>query len=219
MRFARRTNWVKRALWGLAGCRSGAAFLPGRAPGSILLTFDDGPHPEHAPAVLDRLAAFNLSAAFFLVGNRIADPALVRRIAAAGHLLGNHTYSHEIPRWRDFTSAREDVAKCQELVPEARLFRPPLGRLTPGLWLAARRLGLKCVNWSLDSGDWRCRSESDAMTCAREVLALARPGDIVLFHDNHRWIKLMLDVVLPGLAAQNTSTISSPPCSGLPINR
>src|SRR5205823_7197901 len=131
---------------------------------------------------------FGVTAAFFLVGKRIADPALVRRIADAGHLLGNHTFAHEVPRWRGFAAARADVAKCQELVPEATLFRPPLGRLTPGLWLAARRLGLRVVNWSLDSGDWRCRSAADAAACAVGVLELIRPGDIVLFHDDHRWI-------------------------------
>jgi peptidoglycan/xylan/chitin deacetylase (PgdA/CDA1 family) len=177
----------------------------------VLLTFDDGPYPEYTPAVLDRLAAFSLTAAFFLVGKRIADTALVRRIADTGHFLGNHTFSHEVPRWRDFASAHADVARCQELVPAARLFRPPLGRLTPGLWLAARRLKLMCVNWSLDSGDWRCRSESDAMTCAAEVLELIRPGDIVLFHDDHRWIGPILDVVLPGLADQKASIMCSPP--------
>ena len=55
------------------------------------------------------------------------------------------------------------------------------------------------MNWSLDSGDWRCRSEEDAATCAAEVLKLVRPGDVLLFHDDHRWICPILDVVLPGL--------------------
>jgi peptidoglycan-N-acetylglucosamine deacetylase len=194
--FARRTSWLKRAAL--------APFARTRCAGSrVLLTFDDGPHPEHTPAVLDRLAAFGVTATFFLVGQRVADPALVRRIADAGHLLGNHTFSHEVPRWRDFAAVRADVAKCQELVPEAMLFRPPLGRLTPGLWLTARRLGLRVVNWSLDSGDWRCRSEADAAACAAEVLALVRPGDIVLFHDDHRWIGPILDAVLPALAERH----------------
>jgi peptidoglycan/xylan/chitin deacetylase (PgdA/CDA1 family) len=166
-----------------------------------LLTFDDGPDAEHTPAVLARLATFGVRAAFFLVGKRISDPALVERIAGAGHLLGNHTFAHAVPRWRDFDGS--DVQKCQELVPQATLFRPPLGRLTPGLWLAARRLKLECVGWSLDSGDWRCRSEADALQCAREVLELVRPGDIVLFHDDHRWIGTILDVVLPALTARH----------------
>jgi len=193
VRFARRPSWLKRVAL--------APFLRTRCAGSqILLTFDDGPHTEHTPAVLHRLAAHNLRAAFFLVGKRITGAGLVTQIAAAGHLLGNHTFSHAVPRWRDGTTAFADVAHCQEHVPSARLFRPPLGKLSPALWLAARRHGLRCVNWSLDSGDWQCRSEADAAACAAEVVELVRPGDIVLLHDDHRWIVPILDRVLPALA-------------------
>jgi peptidoglycan/xylan/chitin deacetylase (PgdA/CDA1 family) len=167
----------------------------------VFLTFDDGPHPQHTPAVLERLAKFGLQAAFFLVGKRIADAALVKQIADAGHILGNHTFSHSVPRWCDFARSRADVALCQKLVSSAKLFRPPLGKLTPGLWLAARRHELECVNWSLDSGDWRCRSEADAALCAQEVLELVRAGDVVLFHDDHQWIGPILDAVLPALCA------------------
>jgi peptidoglycan-N-acetylglucosamine deacetylase len=196
MTFARRTRWAKRALL--------SPFCRTRCAGSgIHLTFDDGPHPEHTPAVLDRLAAFGLTATFFLVGKRITDPELVERIRAGGHTLGNHTFAHEPPNWRNLNVIK-DMRRCQELVPGATRFRAPLGRLTPGLWLAARRLGLECVGWTLDSGDWRCRTESDARVCAKEVLELARPGDIVLFHDDHRWIGPILDVVLPGLRAAGT---------------
>jgi peptidoglycan/xylan/chitin deacetylase (PgdA/CDA1 family) len=167
----------------------------------VFLTFDDGPHPTHTLAVLDRLAKFGLQAAFFLVGKRIVDPDLVQQIASAGHILGNHTFSHAVPRWRDFGVSLDDVSRCQKLVPSAKLFRPPLGKLTPGLWFAARRHGLECVNWSLDSGDWRCRSEADAALCAAEVLELVRAGDVVLFHDDHQWMGPILDAVLPALCA------------------
>jgi peptidoglycan-N-acetylglucosamine deacetylase len=198
MRFARRTSWLKRTAWRLAGCRCDAA-TGGAA--RVLLTFDDGPHPEHTPAVLDRLAAFGVRATFFLVGKRVTDPGLVRRIADAGHQLGNHTFAHAVPRVRDVRGLVADVRRCQERVPGAALFRPPLGRLTPGLWFAARRLRLRCIGWSLDSGDWRCRSEADALQCAKEVLELVRPGDIVLLHDHHRWIGSILDVLLPAIAS------------------
>lgn len=202
MTFARRTHWAKRAaLWPFGRTRAAGA--------DVLLTFDDGPHPEHTPAVLERLAAFGATAAFFLVGNRITDPALVQRIRESGHLLGNHTYSHAVPRRRDLFAPHADVRRCQGLVPDATLFRAPLGRLTPGLWFVARRLGLGCVNWSLDSGDWRCRSGADAAQCAREVLELVRPGDIVLFHDDHCWIGPILDAVLPVLAARHVVSASN----------
>jgi hypothetical protein len=74
--------------------------------------------------------------------------------------------------------------------------------LTPGVWLAARRLGLPVVTWSVDSGDWQCASETEALICARTVLGAVRPGDIVLLHDDRPWIGAILDVLLPGLAAR-----------------
>lgn len=193
MTFARRTHWLKKLAL--------APFARTRAAGrAVLLTFDDGPHPEYTPAVLERLAAFGARAAFFFVGNRIADPVLVARIADAGHLLGNHTFAHTAPR--DFAAARAEVSECQALVPGATLFRAPLGKLTPALWRAARRTGLECVHWSLDSGDWRCRSDTDAPTCASEVIELARAGDVILFHDDHARVLPILDAVLPALKAK-----------------
>lgn len=195
MTFARRPHWAKRAAL--------APFSRSSCAGAgIQLTFDDGPHPDHTPAVLERLAAFGVPAAFFLVGKRVTDAALVDRIRAAGHTLGNHTFDHAVPRWWERRAPLADVRRCQLVVPHATLFRAPLGKLTPGLWLAARRSGLVCVSWSLDSGDWRCRSAADAEQCAREVLELVRPGDIVLFHDDHQWIGPILDRVLPALAAR-----------------
>jgi peptidoglycan/xylan/chitin deacetylase (PgdA/CDA1 family) len=182
----------------------------------VLLTFDDGPHPIYTPAVLDRFAAVGARGAFFLVGKRVTDPALVQRIADDGHLLGNHTFEHAVPRWCAGGAARLDMRKCLAVVPSATLFRPPYGRLTPGLWLEARRLGLECTGWSLDSGDWRCRSDADAADCAREVLARVRPGDIVLFHDDHHRVLPILDAVLPVLAARHALP-SSTATSGIGI--
>jgi hypothetical protein len=68
--------------------------------------------------------------------------------------------------------------------------------MTPGLWLAARRHRLTFMNWSLDSNDWRCRNWADAKQCAESVSRRMRPGDIVLFHDNHEWIGSILEAVL-----------------------
>jgi len=208
VKFARRVSGAKRAAWRLVGCRS--ALPLGLRLNNVFLTFDDGPHPEHTPTALDRLARHNLMAAFFLVGKRISAPALVQQIVEAGHTLGNHTFSHAVPKWSDIALSLADVRRCQELIPNAKMFRPPMGRLTPGLWFAARRCGLRIVNWSLDSGDWRCRSAEDAATCAAEVLKLVRSGDVVLFHDDHPWIGPILDVVVPALANRFTASTSNP---------
>ncbi|WP_439622120.1 polysaccharide deacetylase family protein [Gemmata sp.] len=210
MTFARRVHWLKRAA---------LPWWRGTGTAGVGLTFDDGPHPEHTPAVLDRLAAHGLTATFFLVGNRITDPAIVRQIIEAGHVVGNHTFSHAVPRWSDIAVSLRDVLRCQAMVPAARVFRPPLGRLTPGLWLGARRCGLKVRNWTLDSGDWRCRSAADAATCAAEVLALVRPGDVILFHDDHEWIAPILDHVLPALANHDGRVSNNPFPEGCGVGR
>ncbi|MFO0798964.1 MAG: polysaccharide deacetylase family protein [Gemmataceae bacterium] len=164
------------------------------------LTFDDGPHPAYTPAVLKHLAAFGHAAAFFLVGSRAASaPELSAAISAAGHVVGNHTFSHPRLPWRDTAVSRAELSRCQDLLPEATHFRPPFGRLTPGLWRAARRLGLTPAGWSLDAHDWRCRTPADAAACARRLLAAARPGDVILLHDDRPTVLPLLDVLLPGL--------------------
>ena len=200
MRFAKRPTWVRRVLLRpVARPR-----LPGG--GRVALTFDDGPDPVHTPSVLTRLRAAGTTGTFFLVGERAAAaPDVVGRVVADGHAIGNHTFTHPRLKWWDFRAAGREVARCEALLSElapsqSRWFRPPFGRLTPGLWAAARKQGLRVVTWSLDSGDWRCRSATDAAACAAEVLALVRPGDTVLVHDDHPWAGPILDIVLPVLA-------------------
>jgi peptidoglycan/xylan/chitin deacetylase (PgdA/CDA1 family) len=173
---------------------------PAAEPGRIRLTFDDGPHPTVTPAVLDRLASYHHAAAFFLVGSRVAAaPDLPAAIRAAGHVVGNHTFTHRRLPWGDTAAARIELTRCQEVVPQATHFRPPFGRLTPGLWRAARRLGLTPAGWSLDAHDWRCRTLADTVACARRLLAAVRPGDVILLHDDRPTVLPLLDVLLPGL--------------------
>ena len=167
------------------------------------LTFDDGPHLTHTPAVLDRLNRYGVTATFFLIGERIAKaPRLPGMIAAAGHTLGNHTLSHPRFGMLAFANPFHELKLCQELIPRAAAFRPPFGRLTPGVLLAAWRVGLPVVTWSVDSGDWQCETEDEAVICARQVLEMVGPGDIVLLHDDRPFIELILDVLLPGLASR-----------------
>jgi peptidoglycan/xylan/chitin deacetylase (PgdA/CDA1 family) len=173
---------------------------PAADEGRVRLTFDDGPHDAVTPGVLDRLASFGHAAAFFLVGNRVAAaPQLPDAIRAAGHVVGNHTFTHPRLPWRDTARALVELVRCQHVVPQATHFRPPFGRLTPGLWRAARRLGLIPAGWSLDAHDWRCRTPADAEGCAHRLLAVVRPGDVILLHDDRQTVLPLLDELLPGL--------------------
>lgn len=180
-------------------------FVRSRSDGSrfVSLTFDDGPNPVTTPAVLDLLRQYQVSATFFLIGERVAaTPGLAGAIAAAGHTVGNHTLSHPRFGLLDFRHPLRELEQCQDLVPASSAFRPPFGHLTPGVLLAAWRLGLPVVTWSVDSRDWECESEDDAIACACQILEMVQPGDVILMHDNHKWICEILDVLLPGLAAR-----------------
>ena len=89
--------------------------LPAGNKKSVLLTFDDGPHPESTPLVLDLLDKFDAKAFFFVVGERVEErPDLARDIISRGHLIGNHTFSHlDIPR-PEYERYRDDILRCQE---------------------------------------------------------------------------------------------------------
>ena len=201
MTFAKRPGWSTRLV--------PDAVVQRHSRSRVLLTFDDGPHPVHTPAVLAKLREYDLKAVFFLVGNRVARaPHVVKQIVEAGHTIGNHTYSHT--RWPMLAGQRiwRDIAKCQQVVTDAAgvcptVFRPPFGRLTPGILVAAWSQRMRVMNWSLDSGDWQCRSDVDAEKCATEVVELVQPGDIVLFHDDHEYAARILDRVLLEIVSTN----------------
>ena len=133
--FAKRSRWSARLI--------PDAVVQRRSRSRVLLTFDDGPHPVHTPAVLTKLHEYDLKAVFFLVGNRVERaPHVVKQIVEAGHTIGNHTFSHT--RWPMLAGQRiwQDIAKCQRVVTDAAgvrpaVFRPPFGRLTPGLLTSA----------------------------------------------------------------------------------
>ena len=172
----------------------------------VLLTFDDGPHPEVTPAVLARLAAVGARAVFFVVGSRIDKaPHLLADILEAGHLIGNHSHAHWIARPPAAAIYVEDLLQCQRRIEaltghRPRLFRPPLGHLSPGCLMAARAHRLKIVHWSLDSGDWQLRDSARVAECAERLLGNAAPRDIVLMHDDNPFVPEVLDAVLGELS-------------------
>ncbi len=164
--------------------------MPGaiwRRPPFLHLTFDDGPDPERTPRVLDVLAALDVRATFFLVGNRVArDGIVARRIDADGHEIGNHGWDHSPLVFCSRRTIREQLVRCQDAIAGAigrppNLVRPPYGRRDYRFYEEAQRLGLVPMFWSFDSADWLGLT---ADRLARRVSA-ASPGDIVLFHDGN----------------------------------
>jgi peptidoglycan-N-acetylglucosamine deacetylase len=177
-----------------------------RAGKAVLLTFDDGPRADVTPGVLDRLERYAARAVFFAVGKRIRHaPALLPQIVAAGHTLGNHTFSHVLDRPVGLRAYLQDIAKCQALVESLtgiapRLFRPPQGRTTFASLAAPKLLGLRTVCWSVDLHDWRLRQAEDARALGIRLAGVVGPGDIVLLHDDNPCVLTVLDVLLPALA-------------------
>ena len=148
---------------------------------AVYLTFDDGPHPDITPFVLDILKARGLKATFFCVGEIVKRyPEIFARIQAEGHAVGNHTQKHENASKTSAERYLKSVAEAHSLV-QSKLFRPPYGRLSPRL---ARVLSkeYKLVMWSWLSYDF------DPKTCVTEILFKAekqiRAGDILVLHDN-----------------------------------
>lgn len=158
------------------------------ASGAIALTFDDGPHPEHTPAILDTLRALGTPATFFVVGRAAeAHPKLLERMVREGHALGHHSYAHRRPRVaseRDLVADLRRATAALERISGTppQLFRPPFGELTPGSLLRAWLLGQSVVLWNRDPKDLQPDLERTLRWCNGAPLM---PGDIVLLHDDH----------------------------------
>jgi peptidoglycan-N-acetylglucosamine deacetylase len=153
---------------------------------SVYLTFDDGPNQGATPAILETLAALDVPAAFFLVGRHVARfPELTRRVAAAGHTIGNHTQTHVKlhrlgPRRieQELRSAHEAIVQVSGTVPT--MFRAPHGYRNPFVFQAARALGYRVMGWSF--GVWDT-ARPGAEEIRRRILARLAPGSILLLHD------------------------------------
>ncbi len=177
---------------GLAG-----AWAPLRAPLGIddrtasghgcALTFDDGPHAEGTPAVLEILGRENVRATFFLVGEQVRrNPALVAEIAAAGHEIGLHCDRHRnllrLTPWQ----VREDIARAEESIGangggRPRLYRPPYGVLNAAALRLANERGWRTLLWTDWGRDWEARATPESI--ASRVSDDAAEGSVLLLHD------------------------------------
>ncbi|MCP4417268.1 MAG: polysaccharide deacetylase family protein [Chloroflexi bacterium] len=147
------------------------------------LTFDDGPHPEFTPQLLEILARHQAQATFFVVGQSAKQhPELLHQMAAAGHAIGNHTWDHPSLPLISRRERKTQIRACDELVASYGhcLFRPPFGHLN----LAARfdlfRLGYQVVTWNLKGIDWL---DHDSAWLVARLTQEIRPGSIILLHD------------------------------------
>lgn len=168
----------------------------------VALTFDDGPSRENTPRILDVLAEYDVRATFFVLGQRGARMQdLLARIDAAGHDIGNHSWSH--PSFRSLWHSQIHAEICQThtllrnaLGKQPTLFRPPFGRYAPSAVPIVGALGYDLVLWSVDSLDW---GEEDPAIIADTVVRQAQPGAIILLHDRRAVTVHALPRIIRGL--------------------
>ena len=159
---------------------------PREAGRRIALTFDDGPDPEWTPRVLDVLAKHDVRGTFFCVGQRAARaPESMRAIAAGGHEIGSHGWSHAslwlCGPWKTAAEIDRAQATLTELGGKPpRFFRPPWGMVNAAMFPLLKRRGLTPVFWSIQPEGLR---GTPALMQAAYVVRRAHPGAIVDLHD------------------------------------
>ncbi|NLJ85045.1 MAG: polysaccharide deacetylase family protein [Firmicutes bacterium] len=153
----------------------------------VALTFDDGPDRLYTPKILDILKEKEVPATFFLIGKHAeANPDIVQRIAAEGHEIGNHTYSHRNLYGLDEATTWREIGKADQVISDIigskiYLFRPPRGMYSPATIKFAHQLQYTTVLWSISSRDW---AEVSTGSVERNILKNTTGGDILLFHDS-----------------------------------
>jgi len=174
----------------------GTTLTAPRKPGELALTFDDGPNPAWTPQLLDVLAKYGVKATFFMVGSFAkTEPELVRRVAAEGHLIGNHSWSHPNLALTKGRQVTEELTRTSDTLEQiigapVRYFRPPFGARRPFVLKTARGMGMVPVTWNAMTTDWETR-EADVIAgrLGRTVDGLGKQGwaaNIVLHDGGHR---------------------------------
>ncbi len=153
----------------------------------ILLSFDDGPHPQATPAVLDLLDDAAAQATFFLVGEQVERwPQLAAEIAAAGHEIALHCHRHRCLLRLTPRQVRDDLRRAHAVIAETtgrapRRYRPPYGIFNASALALARAHSWEPLLWSKDGRDWHRRATADSI--AAHATRGLRGGDVILLHD------------------------------------
>lgn len=178
----------------------------------IAITFDDGPHPQFTPEILELLRQSGAKATFFCIGKHIeAHPDLFRKIIDGGHSVGNHTYSHS--GYFGFFSSKKvarELEKTNRVVKELtglnmRLYRPAYGVTNPHIRKALKVTGLHSVGWSKRSLD---TTALDTETVLKRVTTGLKKGDIILLHDTSAKTVTVLERLLSFMQERNMQSVT-----------
>jgi peptidoglycan-N-acetylglucosamine deacetylase len=170
----------------------GRVVVAGSNPNQIALTYDDGPNDVATERLLEVLARHEVRATFFMIGSFVRQrPQIARAVAAAGHLIGNHTDTHPWLPWQSAARIREELTACNRALEDVlgapvRYMRPPHGARRPAVIRIANELGLTTVNWNIIAGDWKPQPAETILNTLERGIARNRRrgrGTNIVLHD------------------------------------
>jgi len=169
----------------------------------VAMTFDDGPHPQNTPRLLDILRARNVKATFYVIGRSVdLYPQVVRRTVAEGHEIGNHSHTHRLLSKLGDSELRSEMIRCRDAVARAagvrmRTMRPPYGGLLQRQReLVMSEFGYPTILWAVDPLDWRRPGPS---VVTSRIVGSTTPGAIILAHDLHSQTVDAMPATIDGL--------------------
>ena len=178
--------------------------------GSVYITFDDGPHPEVTPWVLDLLKTNGLHATFFCVGENVKrHPEIYERILLEGHTVGNHTMRHEKGTLTDTQTYLKSIEEARNYI-SGPLFRPPYGRVSQMQAFALHKK-FKLIMWNWLSYDFDSSVSVDRII--QNAQRNIRSGDIVVFHDNVKSFERLQQILPQFLKILQAKELKSLPIS------
>ncbi len=179
----------------------------------VALSFDDGPH-SNTEKILEVLDKHQVKATFFCIGkNIVGQEHLVKKTFAAGHTLGNHSFSHgHFFDLKNTNAMEEDLVKAEERIKKEigkkpLYFRPPYGVTTPALAKAIKKLNYHCIGWSIRSLDTKGEKYEVVLERIQKKL---KPGSIILLHDTMDGTAELTDQLLSWLKEKNYKVVSLP---------
>jgi peptidoglycan-N-acetylglucosamine deacetylase len=155
-------------------------------PKVVALTIDDGPSPVYTPQILRILHQYGITASFSMIGRSAAAfPGIAREVAAAGHMIVNHTWDHYNLGYMSAVAVQDEIAQATDAIHAAtgerpRMFRAPYGVWPPAVFSCCAQAGLTPLAWSVDPRDW---SRPGVRAIIRDIMSDTRTGSIILEHD------------------------------------
>ena len=168
-------QWYGRTFTGIA-----------RGSKQLARTYDDGPNDPHTYRLLEVLARHKVHATFFLIGQFVRQrPEIAREIVKAGHVVGNHTFTHPLLTLKPAADVRKELSDCNAALADAlgqppSIVRPPFGGRRPAVLRVARELGLEPIMWNVTGYDW---DAPPAAVIEKKVSSRINGGNVILLHD------------------------------------